>query len=196
MLAFERPSAISASTSFSRGVSAASRSCRRPTKCATTSGSSAVPPLATRRTASTNASDVHHAVLEQVADAAAAVGEQLARVASPRRTARRSRIAVSGARSRSSSAARSPSSRNVGGMRMSTIAMSGRSRSTACTSASPSPTAATTSMPVVAQQPRQPVAQQREILGDHGAHGSTASITVGPPAGLASRSEPSSASTR
>ena len=49
---------------------------------------------------------------------------------------------------------------------------------------------------VVAQEAGQAVAQQREILGDHGAHGSTASITVGPPSGLAIRSEPSSASTR
>src|SRR5262249_3303255 len=56
MPALERPSAISASTSFSRGVSSARRSSRRPTKCATTSGSRAVPPSATRRTVSTNAS--------------------------------------------------------------------------------------------------------------------------------------------
>ena len=79
--AFERPSAISASTSFSRGVSSrASRSCLRPTKCATTSGSSAVPPSADAADGLDEGVDVHHTVLEQVADAAAAVGEQLARV--------------------------------------------------------------------------------------------------------------------
>ena len=55
MPAFERPSAISASTSRSRGVSASTGLARRrPSSCATTSGSSAVPPAATRRTASTN----------------------------------------------------------------------------------------------------------------------------------------------
>ena len=37
---------------------------------------------------------------------------------------------------------------------------------------------------VVAQEPRQAVAQQREILGDHDPHGITALIVVGPPAGL------------
>ena len=51
---FESPSAISYSTSRSRGVSASSGSTRRlrPTIRATTSGSSAVPPPATVRTAS------------------------------------------------------------------------------------------------------------------------------------------------
>ena len=55
MAAFERPSAISASTSRSRGVSRSSGSSRwRAIRAATTSGSSTVPPAATRRTASTN----------------------------------------------------------------------------------------------------------------------------------------------
>src|SRR5579875_2481136 len=49
---------------------------------------------------------------------------------------------------------------------------------------------------VVAQQPRQAVAEQREVFGDHDAQGSTASTIVGPPAGLSTRSVPSSASTR
>ena len=40
---------------------------------------------------------------------------------------------------------------------------------------------------VVAQQPRQPVAQQREVLGDHDPHGSTARSVVGPPGGLDDR---------
>ena len=50
------PSAIAASTSRSRGVSAASRSSRRrlTISWATTSGSSAVPPAATRASASMN----------------------------------------------------------------------------------------------------------------------------------------------
>src|SRR5438874_1219699 len=34
--------------------------------------------------------------------------------------------------------------------------------------------------PVVAQEPRQPVAEQREVLRDHDAHGITALTVVGP----------------
>ena len=49
---------------------------------------------------------------------------------------------------------------------------------------------------VVAEQPGEPVAQEREVLGDHDAHGSSARIVVGPPAGLCTVSVPSSASTR
>src|SRR6185437_15923613 len=49
---------------------------------------------------------------------------------------------------------------------------------------------------VVAQQALQAVAQQREILGDHYSHGSSARTVVGPPGGLMTRSVPSSASTR
>ena len=53
---FDRPSAISASTSRSRPVSRPSGSDwrLRASSCRTTSGSSAVPPAATRRTASMN----------------------------------------------------------------------------------------------------------------------------------------------
>jgi hypothetical protein len=56
MAALDRPSAISARTSRSRGLSAArlSSPVLRASKRAITSGSMAVPPAATRRTASTN----------------------------------------------------------------------------------------------------------------------------------------------
>ena len=56
MAALERPSAIRPSTSRSRGLSAptASLSVLRASRRAITSGSMAVPPVATRRTASTN----------------------------------------------------------------------------------------------------------------------------------------------
>jgi hypothetical protein len=56
MAALDLPSAISASTSRSRGLIASSGLLRRrrPSNCATTSGSSAVPPSPTRRTAARN----------------------------------------------------------------------------------------------------------------------------------------------
>ena len=54
---------------------------RGPSSCATTSGSSAVPPSPTRRTASRNSRDVGDAVLQQVADAVGSPAEQLGRVA-------------------------------------------------------------------------------------------------------------------
>src|SRR5262249_57681056 len=49
---------------------------------------------------------------------------------------------------------------------------------------------------VVTQQAGQPVAEQREVLGDHYAHGRTARTVVGPPTGLVTSSVPSTASTR
>src|SRR5271155_1601421 len=49
---------------------------------------------------------------------------------------------------------------------------------------------------VVAQEPYQTVAQERQVLGDDYAHGSSAVRMVGPPGGLTTRSVPSSASTR
>ena len=91
---------------------------------ATTSGSSTVPPAATRRTASTNSRDVGDPVLEQVADRAlrrwpAARGRRAAR-----RTATAPAPGSPAVPSRAAIAARSPSSVNVGGSRTSTTAAS------------------------------------------------------------------------
>ena len=76
---FECPSAIRPSTSRSRGVSrrTGSSARRRANSCATTCGSSTVPPPTTSSSAVEERVDVGHPVLEQVADAAGAVGEQL-----------------------------------------------------------------------------------------------------------------------
>src|SRR3954451_23158063 len=49
---------------------------------------------------------------------------------------------------------------------------------------------------VVAEEARQPVAEQCEVLGDHDAHGITARTIVPPPARLSTASMPSSAPTR
>jgi len=48
----------------------------------------------------------------------------------------------------------------------------------------------------LAQQRDDALAQQRVVLDDHDAHGSSARIVVGPPAGLVTLSAPSIASTR
>ena len=124
---FVRPSAISSSTSRSRGESRSTGSSPRlrPTSSATTSGSSAEPPSATRRDGGDELVDVGDAVLEQVAEPLGAVAEQLDRVACARRAARGRARPSPGASRGSRCAARMPSSVCVGGMRMSTIATSG-----------------------------------------------------------------------
>src|SRR5512132_1260898 len=50
--------------------------------------------------------------------------------------------------------------------------------------------------PAVGQQPGQALAQQDGVLGDHDSHGSSALITVGPPGGLEMVRWPSTAATR
>ena len=77
---------------------------------------------------------------------------------------------------------------------MSTIAMSGDSRMTAWTSVAVAHGRDDVES-VVLEQAREAVAQERQVLGDHDAHGSSARTVVGPPPGLVTRSEPSSAST-
>ena len=78
--AFERPSAISERTSRSRGVRSSRRESRRPpSSCATASGSSAVTALGDPPDRLDEVAHVGHAVLEEIAHAAAAVGEQLRR---------------------------------------------------------------------------------------------------------------------
>ena len=156
---------------------------RRPISCATTSGSITVPPAATRARGGDELLHVGDAVLEQVADAARAAREQLGRVAlldvlaedqdrgvragggapRPRRARpRRSASAASGRRR-----SRGPASCS----------------SSAASSASPSPTAGDDLVAVVGEQRGDAVAQQHEVLGDHDAHGSLATIVVGPPVG-------------
>ena len=76
------PSAIAASTSRSRGLSRSSGPVarRRPSIRPTTSGSSALPPAATRADRVDEALDVTDALLEQVPDSLGALADQLERV--------------------------------------------------------------------------------------------------------------------
>ena len=70
------------------------------------------------------------------------------------------------------------------------MASSGRSRRTAWTSASASVDRRDDLEAVVAQQPGETVAEEREILGDHDAHGSSALTVVGPAGGALDRERP------
>src|SRR5215467_4907607 len=78
----ERPSAISASTSRSRAVSVPSPSARRlaPSSWVTTCGSRAVPPVATRFSASTNSSTSATRSLSRYPTPAAATGRRVEQV--------------------------------------------------------------------------------------------------------------------
>src|ERR1700710_234310 len=81
---FVRPSAISSSTSRSRGESCSSGSWRplRTSSCDTTSGARAAPPAGGDPPQRVQeVAHVGHAVLEQVADAAAVAGQEVHGVA-------------------------------------------------------------------------------------------------------------------
>ena len=101
-----------------------------------------------------------------------------------------------GQRSRIARAARRPSSVWVGGMRMSTIATSGR-----CSLHEREQLVAVGGAPDhveagLGEQPREPLAQEHRVVGEDHAHGISAWTTVPRPGGLSTRSRPPSASTR
>ena len=96
--------------------------------------------------------------------------------------------AVPGCARRISAAARVPSSSKSGGMRTSTTARSGACSPTSASSVAASPARPTTSCPASSSNPREPLAQQHRVLGDHDAHGSSTAIRVPAPAGLSSAS--------
>jgi hypothetical protein len=83
----------------------------------------------------------------------------------------------------SSVPARSPSSVRVGGIRMSTIATSGRCASTRATSCSPSSTCDDLTAGV-GEQPRELIAQQHRVVGEDHPHGISARSTVTRSGGL------------
>ena len=112
------------------------------------------------------------AVLEQVADAAGAVGEQLGRVLCSTYwdSTSTGRPGCAAARS---SAARMPSSRNDGGSRTSTMVTSGGARRPRRGRLGVADATAATSKPVLLSSSSRPVAQQDVVLGDHDPHGSS-----------------------
>ena len=131
-----------------------------------------------------NAVDLGDAVLQQVADALGAVGEQLERVALLDVLREHQHRRSPGSSARICCAARSPSSVLVGGIRTSTIATSGLWARTLRSSSSASPAWPTTSMPGLLEQPHDALAQQHRVVGDDYAHGITARTTVPRPRGL------------
>ena len=118
--------AISSSTSRSRGERSSIGSSRRwrPTSSLTTAGSSADSALGDAAHRAGELRDVSDAVLEQVAEALRALGEELHRVGGLDEL-ERTRTPIPSCWSRIFFAATSPSSVWVGGMRMSTTATSG-----------------------------------------------------------------------
>ena len=130
--ALERPSAISASTSRSRGVSSSSGSSTRraATSSLTSAGSTTEPPLTMRSSVSTKSSDVRDPALQQI-PASLAAGEQIHRRARPRRGPRARGSRPAGSPARITCAASRPSVVCVGGIRMSTITSPARARARA-----------------------------------------------------------------
>jgi hypothetical protein len=147
--ALDRPSAISASTSRSRGVRDDMPSVVRlaASSWLTTSGSRAVPPDPTRSSASLNSATSDTRSLSRypipVAPDSSSRDAYLVSM-----YCENTRTPIPGYRSRIVSAARRPSSVCDGGIRTSVTATSGRCSATAATSASPSPTAAAISWPL------------------------------------------------
>ena len=130
MPAFERPSAMSASTSRSRGAQLGERIVARagPRRApGRAPGRRPSRPSAIRSSVSTKLVDVGDPALQQVADAAGRRRAAPSR-ARPRRAPRAGGSPIVGISARIARAASSPSVVCVGGMRMSTITRSGRAR--------------------------------------------------------------------
>ena len=185
MAALERPSAISASTSRSRAVSRSSGSSWRPGQIvATTSGSSTVPPAATRRTASTNSRDVGDPVLEQVADRALAAGQQLAGVELLDVLRQHQHREARAAAARAAIAARSPSSVNVGGMPYVDDGDVGVGVAQRPVERRGVVDRRHDVEVVRLEQPDQAVPEEGVVFGEDNAHGTSSVTMVGPAAGL------------
>src|SRR5262249_40090547 len=139
--------------------------------------------------------DVHDPVFEQVAGAAASIGEQLGRVAvfDVLRDDEHCRLGETFAELECSAEAlvtKGGWQADVDDRNVRLVVADGVDERVAVCDCGGDVEA------VVAEQACEPVAQQGKVLGDHDAHGSSALIVVGPPCGLAIASVPSSASTR
>ena len=127
---------------------------------------------------------VGDAVLQQVADARACRRRAARWRSAPRRTARARGCRSRASGSRISSAARRPSSVNVGGMRTSTTARSGWCRSTASTSSVGVADRGDDLLARVVEQAGEPARSSTESSAITTRMGAPRRIVVGPPAGL------------
>ena len=195
--AFERPSAMSPSTSSSRWVSSLQRALGAPAgeelrddfrvECGA--------PFRHAANGVDEVLDVEDAILQQVADPAAAGGEQLGRVGvldvlrddEDRHLRHGSPQLERGAQALVAEARRQADvdDRDVG--------LLAARRMDQCVAVGDG---VDDREAVVAQQPGEPVAEQREVFGDQDSHGSSARSVVPPSDGLTMSSVPSSASTR
>ena len=155
-----------------------------------------MPPPTTSSSAVEERVDVGHPVLEQVADAARAVGEQFVGVGDLDVLGEHEHRRPRAPRRRASTAARSPSSVCVGGIRTSTTATSGRCSRTARTSEGPSADRGDDLGAGLLEQPDQALPEQHRVLGEDYPHGRSAVSRVGPPRGLSTVSSPSTACSR
>ena len=188
----ERPSATRPSTSRSRSVSSASGSSRRRRPKSRVDDGRVDDGLALRDPTQRVDEDgnVKDALLEQVADALGMLFEQPQRVAGLHvlREDQNADIGVLGANALGGDEALVGVRR---GMRMSTIATSGRLSRTSRSSCSASPASATTSMPASFEQAHDPLACEHDVVGDDYPHGTSARRVVSP-----SSSVPPTAPTR
>jgi hypothetical protein len=190
---FVRPSAINERTSRSRPVRSPKPSASPPTSDATTCGSRADPPRATRSAASRKLRHVQHPVLEQVAEPAP--GDE------PDRPGRlnvlrehehpHAGVGVPNPPSRADSLVLERRGHSNVDHREIGLVLADRG---------PKAVGVLRSrhhlVPGVFEKPAEALSQQDLVLGDHDSHGSSATTTVPPPAGLSTVRVPPRAATR
>ena len=161
----------------------------------TTSGSSAAPPEATRRSASRNSSHVGHAVLEQVADPARVAGDQIDRVAlldvlGEHQDRHVRPLLADHERGLDALVVERRRHPHVDDAHVRLVLGDGAQQRLAVVDRVDDLEAA------LLEQPRKAFAQQHRVLGDHGSHGSSTRSVVPVPGGLTTMKSPSMARTR
>ena len=182
MPAFEWPSAISARTSRSRSRQLVERAllarpAHEPGDDRRVEHALAVGDAAERVD---EHGDVRHALLQQVAATLRVLLEQAHRVARLDVVGQDEHADARRASTRICCAATRPSSVCVGGIRMSTIATSGRVSATRRRSSSAVPALPTTSKPASSSSRSEPLAEEGLVVGDHDPHGSSARMVTRP----------------
>ena len=142
-----------------------------PGAATTSSRSTTVSPAATRSRAATSSPPLSDTVLEQVAAAPFGSLDQAKGIGGVDVLREDEHADLRGAVRESSRRRRDLRRRASGGMRMSTTAASGCSRSTSSSNCSASPASPQTSIPASPQQSSDALPKKRRVVGDHDAHG-------------------------